>query len=836
MLQEPWLTTFKQIFSTTYKDSATSKDESLLFAKLTIDDLDTGVDVVGDAYLDPYGLKNVGKENPEEKSATTYEVEGRALCSGRVKSIDEVLAGPPSARAATWEEFYYRKTMHRKLSRLLSERPYQYFDSLLFDLEKVDDGRNSSVIPLTLFVSCLSNLAFGRESIMYRFHRGKIRFDRELPDTQIRVPGCSATIVNEISHQSLVCGSRLQRLRYTLDTIRQSNKPNPTLIAFADCIHLVVKTIDKHGGDLHQCQQLLGLEKLIEQPSRIIKLLTTVLGCADIGRTVELNRLPSPTALLNALYSRCQIFEKSDQILFRLVRIIFQRTSQPWLENLEDLIGLGKTERFWQTKEHIASFEGNFVKMEGDSIKLDENEIPIFLDRKTANKVRQTLTCLVMYSEYGDRKVNLRLYSMHKIRIEWKFYSRELQARLSEVKAYADNGTKMLFTESFVHSEPIIETVVSFNNNLLLWPEDCSYNVADQLCHAIRQLDRIERSKDGDEIERICEHIIVHDGGEESRELEVESVPIYMIPQLCLGNIIQIQSQITNSLIIQMLNQDNELNINDHTLLIRQVYLLGSGDLLVRLEESIFSESCNGGLHLDTREIAWPPSTAQLNQAVSDAVEQITLGLEIGQTVAEGDFLNFGPREHREGEEMGLIHNPYSIRATDVLRLCYNVPAPLALIINDKVLDMLDLIFRRLLRLLRVQHELKRLRNKQFIEARHFVYALTNHVVLVIQYHWKEVEKTVSQQQSLQEIIDCYRKSLRSICTQTFIETDLENDLDNILESVLQLCINDNQISLVNTLHDIICSFIDSLKPWSITSGPIVQQLLLTLNYNGYYE
>lgn len=799
------------------KDADVGVDESLLFRRRQLDL--SGEEEVEFDTNDPFGLNS---------SETVSE--GQSEGSSDIAEVPELVEGvlpferikePLKQTRFSWDEFYNVKELRQRVypSVFLSERRdgNGQLDAVINKVEE------SLLIPSDWFLACLSNVSLGRESLMFRFSHTRLVFKPVSPTRRFRISGCTAESLQGITELCVKCGSQLIRLKYTVEVI-QKNSSSPVLIAFADCLNRIVKSIESNAEGLlgQDYGSVVSLFTVIRPSARIVDLLTNLLGCGDISIPVRLNRLPKPWVLLNALYTRTLVFESSDASLFHLTKLILQRTSSSWLRSLEDIIGLGRQEIFWRTAEYITECIDSFVQIDEENtlLKLDRDKIPIFLDHQLASLALQTLNCFMVLSRHGRRNVNETLYALKKTKLGWCFNSKELDLLHRNLNDYKQRVEEVISRTRYSASpkaEPFEDDLcttptIDEADPGALWPTTNSDPPELQVMSMLKAMDEltVESGVDEDDIEVICEHILMQNAGELDRFKQ--EIPMVVCSGESFDGPIRLQNHLANKLVLDMLNQPNELNLRSHTVLLKQVYLLGSGKLTGDIEYMLFDNPT--GLSMDERT-NWPPSASEINQTLSLAVEEAVESLPIAEDVKRGGFLNFGLSSTGK-----RCTNTHELRAIDELKLCYSVPDPLSLIITSKVCRMYDQVFNRLMRLLYTMHYLKSkdvMKRPEYQAARHFLWAVAGYIINnVINYHWKQFEELNSD--SFETLVHQYYTTAEQISNDTLIQT---TQLDTIMIQILTNQPYESHIrQLVDFLH----------------GHRIHQQLQVMINYNSYYR
>lgn len=192
--------------------------------------------------------------------------------------------------------------------------------------------------------------------------------------------------------------------------------------------------------------------------------------------------------------------------------------------------------------------------------------------------------------------------------------------------------------------------------------------------------------------------------------------PISLVPLLSFNPIIHAQARLVNHAYLRLLFKDHKLRF--HLSILHSFSLLGDGVFAARLSHALFdpdlrsaqrrkgySRSGVVGLRLGHRE-SWPPAISELRLALmsiladgfdpddrSERPSNIDGGLS--------SHVNFSLRDISE-DELKRCMNPHSIEALDFLRLQYRPPAPLDTVLTPLCLDKYDVIFKLLLRCIRM--------------------------------------------------------------------------------------------------------------------------------------
>lgn len=259
--------------------------------------------------------------------------------------------------------------------------------------------------------------------------------------------------------------------------------------------------------------------------------------------------------------------------------------------------------------------------------------------------------------------------------------------------------------------------------------------------------------------------------------------PISLIPLLSFNPIIYAQSRLVNHACLRLLFEDHRLR--SHFSILHNFSLLGDGVFATRLSHALFDPELKSaqrrkghfrfgavGLRLGHRE-SWPPEISELRLVLMGIPADGFRPDDHSErpSSADGglpDHLNFLIRP----DELKRCVDPHSIDALDFLRLEYKPPAPLETVLTPSCLDKYDLIFKLLLRSIRMLYVVNQLprtprhrppRRKrsevicqQFrLEAHHLVTAVCGYFFDGIGTNWNIFSQKLNAIESYLDDSDC---------------------------------------------------------------------------------
>lgn len=295
--------------------------------------------------------------------------------------------------------------------------------------------------------------------------------------------------------------------------------------------------------------------------------------------------------------------------------------------------------------------------------------------------------------------------------------AKEYEQRLSET-------IKMFHSLDVPRSNPVMGSLScpSWEPDTPLWSSKGSHIAI------AASIAEIEKSLDGSLPENLGTDLlaqaVVDYIGLENKRAGAESAtfapPMSLVPLLSFNPIIYAQSRLVNHACLRLLFRDH--NLRFHFSILHSFSLLGDGVFATRLSHALFDPELKSaqrrkghfrfgavGLRLGHRE-SWPPDISEL-RLVLMGIPADSFGPDHRSerpSSADGglpDHLNFLIRQ----EELKRSVDPHSVDALDFLRLQYKPPAPLETVLTPSCWDKYDLIFKLLLRSIRMLYVVNQL-------------------------------------------------------------------------------------------------------------------------------
>jgi hypothetical protein len=741
----------------------------------------------------------------------------------------------------SWERFEDTKHVDHQTSYITESGPETLDAALAKDEEKVAAGR---ILREDVLIESLWSLGLGRSSILFTWDAKARTFVSAINDG--RASGLSLVSATSLVNYFTMTGSTFLYLRYFVERTFASTSSVPARVALATAISSVLSTFEDHlGKHSNAVKSLLQLQQLFNKPRQI---LIHVARIVDTTKSAKNNE-----QLCSILHHRVLELDEDNEDLRRLSTEILCRVSNPSLELLGEWIGIKKAQDAVPITDRA-----DFIALEEDSedqvmptFIFKPEAMPQFIDDEDAKAIFETGNSLWFLKRHHPEHplTSLNKFGIKPPELDWKFAWEDIEAISTKARAYEEDlRAAILKYAANVSSEsdtPVYPTV------------DCpthSTEPASELAAAEEDLgDYFEKSiklfneapgcglntlPDG--LQMLTVELL--SGSRKEVPLSRFSPPISLTSSLSFRPLLASQAKLVNATTLRLFFRSHQLRM--HLSLQRQYHLLGDGVFSSRLASALFdperesAERHKGmmrsgvhmGLQLGSRS-AWPPASSELRLALmgvlsesfySSALYYSTLGKHGASTDKRKDQgelpgqLNFSIRQLSE-TEMEKIMDPDSQYALDFLRLQYVPPSPLNLIISSAALEKYDIIFKFLLRLLRmlfVVSHLPRLfpdRDSQYfrMEAHHFVTAISTYIFQTgISEHWATFESYVTALETRMAEEDAAGElGTRITSGLESLKSTHEQCLDSIMFSLLLRRRQRKVMALLEDIFDLILLF-----------------------------
>ncbi|KAL2267501.1 hypothetical protein VTJ83DRAFT_4778 [Remersonia thermophila] len=656
---------------------------------------------------------------------------------------DDESATKPDHQLCTWEAFEQPDQSCEGVPLFLSEAGPAAFDTLLASHKAA--GGEPDILSSDFYCACLLNLALGRSSLLFSWDVEKKTFVKTSPG--LRISGLSRDLVGAVDSLCLDCGTSARKLQAFAEK-SSTTAATPTRVALA---RVVARLVDAVRSELSACgrraQSVLQLQAAVQPVQSILSYFKALVK--------RLSRQKSDEALLSCLFQEAEAAEYQSEIIKECTREVLRILSRPWIEFVEEWIGLKPEEGFALDKK--GSGKG-FVKvadmmwiddqgfeLEEADYFFDEKKLPTFVGEDMGQVIFETGRNLRFLHEHHPEHVLSRpdvVAQAGPPKLEWEFEWEAISKLEAKARQYREQLSRAI--EGLSPASAGTATVATPR------PKKRKYSAAGLECFgqdeaqvearllaSIDQLSQpLEDSETQDDITRLLKAHLYR-AANLPRGSASLSPNWTLVPLLSFGPAIEAQSQLVSRECMRLLFSAHQLRT--HIDLLHQYFLLGNGVFCSRLAHALFDPDLSSaerrsgvalggssamGLRLGGRR-TWPPASSELRLALMGVLSecyqpQPSTSASPGRAAATappprgharaasssshpdlpGD-LSFAVRDLTP-EEIDRCMNPDSLEALDFLRLSYRPPAALRAVMAPSTLLRYDRIFRLLLRILRM--------------------------------------------------------------------------------------------------------------------------------------
>ncbi|KAF1850780.1 uncharacterized protein K460DRAFT_271016 [Cucurbitaria berberidis CBS 394.84] len=676
----------------------------------------------------------------------------------------------------TWEAFERGYHAESRTPYVTERGPEAVDAALANDADKVSAGR---IVKGDALLLSLWNLGLGRSSILFQFNPKLKTFEPAIPDG--RASGLSLRAAQSLTAQFLHTGNTFLYLRSFAERTFASTSSIPAKVALATSVSSILSTLeDNLGKQSTRIRSLIQLQYQFAKPREILIHVARMVDATKHAKTNE--------QLSSILHHRLLELEEGEEYLRQLSSEVLRYVAGPSLELLGEWIGIQKEQQtapIWERNSFVA-IEDASADPASREFTYRSEMMPRFITPEDGNTIFETGNSLrFLKTQHPDHPLARTENSvLQPPELEWGFRWQDIEAIATKAKDYENRlrGTLLHFSKgsAIVAQKCTAQTTVDPASETQIQGRDLEKYFQD----SIRLLDALPKPSSNilpDELQIVMNDILGTTKDNSTHSIDF-SPPLALVSALSFRPLLTAQAKLVNAATVRLVLRSHHLRL--HLSLQRQYHLLGDGVFSSLLATALFdperesAERHKGqmrsgvhmGLQLGSRT-SWPPASSELRLALrgvlsesyySSALYQSTQ--KVGDIVSTGmpitgrdndelpGQLNFAIRHLTEAEQEKVM-DPDALSALDFLRLQYVPPAPLNLIITSSALDKYDLVFKFLLRLLRMLFVVSQLpRHYSFLEARrfrmeahHFVTMLANYVFQTgIAEHWNNFDSFVS--------------------------------------------------------------------------------------------
>ncbi|KAF2025642.1 hypothetical protein EK21DRAFT_75880 [Setomelanomma holmii] len=675
----------------------------------------------------------------------------------------------------TWEGFEDREHVESRTA-YVTERGPEAFDAAL----AADDtnSRAGRVVKGDVFLQSLWNLGLGRSSILFQYNTELKSFEPTVADG--RPSGVSLRAAQSIVAQFTHTGNTFLYLRSFAERTYVSAASIPARVALATTVTSVLSTLEEQLGK--QSARVASLIQLQGHFSKPRDMLLHIALLVDATRHAKNNE-----QLSSVVHHRLLELEDGDSDIRRLTSQILFEVAKPSLELLGEWMGTRREDGTVPvaSRDSFVTIENATADGEPIEYAYRSELMPRFIAPEDGNAIFDTGSSFrFLKTQHPDHPlVNLDKAGVKAPDFEWAFGWRDIEAIAVKAKSYEDELRRTLLA----YSSGILDNTehpLKPRHMAALIEEQRATDFANYFEVSMRQLDSKPRQPLQalpDELQLMLSDVLAVDF-KQARTSNTFSPPLTLTSSLSFRPLVLAQAKMVNAATLRLFFRSHHLR--HHLALQRQYHLLGDGVFSSLLATALFdperesAERHKGkmrsgvhmGLQLGARS-SWPPASSELQLALRGVLSESYYSSSMYRSLQRSGIktsalaavsgrdnddlpgqLNFAIRNLTEGEQEKVM-DPDALPALDFLRLQYVPPPPLNLVITTAALDKYDVVFKFLLRLLRMLFVVDHLprhyshrESRQFkTEAHHFVTMLANYVFQTgIAGQWHEFDSFVS--------------------------------------------------------------------------------------------
>lgn len=512
----------------------------------------------------------------------------------------------------------------------------------------------------------------------------------------------------------------------------------PALVAVADVVSLVLSALQAQLSiSAASVRSVLHLQSLFDHPSIILECINNVVSTVLTTKSDE--------ELLSKLYEKVCQLEHTSSWLREIMHELLARISKPWLEFVDEWIGLrrelrlcsnlnGKGKSFVRI-EPQTRIDDRGVEMNDADYVFDRAKVPAFVMDEDARIIFESGKSLRFLQMHHPEHPLARPEASPNVaapKLEWRFSWIDVERITTRANEYERNITTAIkdYTNNGHRLEKVSKGMtVPDLHDLDVYgktEEDVASYIAASTAVLDRPLPAVDDASE-DHLHNLIVQTVFDTSDQTIDEGSTFAPPLSLSSLLSFGPILSTQARLINSSCIRLFFKEHHLR--SHLSLQRRFHLFGDGVFASRVSHALFDPELETaerrqcvartgaemGLKLGSRD-SWPPASSELRLALMGVLtESYHSGVEGehkgGNQARESELpggLSFAVRDMSE-EELQNCMDPNGIEALDFLRLRYKPPPPLGAIITPACLYKYDQLFKLLLRVVRMVYVVNQL-------------------------------------------------------------------------------------------------------------------------------
>jgi hypothetical protein len=596
-------------------------------------------------------------------------------------------------------------------------------------------------------MKALFDLALGRSSTLYAWDDRRKAFLPTYKD--ITGAGYTTLALSGLSKSMIDCGSSIKRLRkFSEKTF--SSRDIPSRVALANAVSTVLSGIEVYlTSNWPQLRSLLQLQSAIEKPRYLLRQMLELVIALRSAKTDE--------RISSIMFGWCQKIEHESAWLSSIMLEVLSRISNPLLERMDIWVGFPSRAIMGHSQARklafITSNNAQEAEFSATQYTLDNALLPDFIAPEVGEVIMEVgLGLKLLERHHPNHVLSQSNHQVTEISLQWKQswseidsvvdkaqqYERELAAAVRQYSStalpkQAAPEDRLITIKHLESAEPDYES--AFSRSLRRFDESPvdAHSEVDNLFNLVQI--------------RMDEKVL--DEGNLADQLNTKP-SMDLLSVLSFSPLLNAQARLVRGACLRTLFRSHDLRT--HLKLQRSYHLMGDGVFVSRLSAALFDTAAASterqlgvmrsgtgmGLKLSDRQ-TWPPASSELRLALMGLLSERFHSSRDpnGQNEKQRDIpggLSFAIRSLAE-DEVARIMNPHSLHALDFLRLQYSAPSPIDTVITSLSLEKYDIIFKLLLRLVRLLFVVSRfpIRGASAFtllfcnQARHFVNACSQH-------------------------------------------------------------------------------------------------------------
>ncbi|KAI4717638.1 hypothetical protein E4T48_06184 [Aureobasidium sp. EXF-10727] len=568
----------------------------------------------------------------------------------------------------TWEAFTHHDHTESPISYLSDAGP-RAFDALQPD--------DTNIIQSAFALKCLALLGLGRSSTLFQWKKEANTFVPTLDN--VRLSGLSSTAFDSIVHRLSAIGCTFVDARHFAMTTYANKHPLAARVALATTIHAVLEALDQNLSDrVMTAESALRLLACFDTP---------VILLAELKELItSTSRATTDTAFLSDCHDTIRRFTNACSPFHSLHAEILDHVSQPWFQAICQNTGLTHNQFDLPIQTDVLNGSAH---VSGEDKAL----------------ITEVTTAITMLRDCAPDHPLL-----HPAAWGVDSLSPELSSAATDIDRIIDKANK--------YQEDLLAAISKYNSGR---PNSSDTNTRPQEHHLVSEqlpwsLDEAQQTYFEDVGTRFSEPPVNMDTSnirtlttsilEACTTPETSNLDLRHLAKASLNHLqpyLQVQSRLLNGILLRLFFR--QFSLREHLTLNHSFHLLGNGLFVQHLTAALFTSDSNArGLRLDNHSKQWPPASSELRLGLMGVLSEA-----YGSNDIPGN-LSFAIRELGD-EEIEKCLDANSIHALDFLRLRYEAPTPLNVILDDTAMAKYDDCFRVLLGVLRVLHFVTLLRS-----------------------------------------------------------------------------------------------------------------------------